>query len=354
MTSNFGVLILALLQGVAGTSPSGDTATPTPSTVIAVIVPSATNLPMVDALTRLRGEAASVGFEVRLVESRAGVEPVGQLDLVARELMPAAVVALVEKPDTEQPAGTPIGIPVRTIDVWFLDRTTGKTSIGHLSVDAEAGDRADLVLAVRVVDFIRARMFDSLVRTLALAKDRQRKVTTHATVGRRTVAVGLVGTGSFSGFSPAFLPFLEIGYGVRPWLRLTLGAGALGSEPRRVMVRTAGSATMDQTLGVASVYLMAPVWWRLGPYAQTGASLLYVAVHGEGDSGYLGHDRSAWSPGWFAAAGVLVTLSQHIVLQLSGGAMLLLHEPKVFIAGVEVARTGRPAWLCNTLLGVTF
>jgi hypothetical protein len=34
--------------------------------------------------------------------------------------------------------------------------------------------------------------------------------------------------------------------------------------------------------------------------------------------------------------------------------MVLLREPKVIIADVEVARTGRPAWLGNTSLGVTF
>ena len=350
MTSTLGALILALLHGGTGTTPSADASAAPPSTVIVVIVPSAANVPMVDALTRLRGEAASVGFEIRLVETPAGVEPLGQLDLVAREITPAAVVALVGKPDGERPAGSYI----QAIDVWFLDRTTGKTSVGHLSVDEDAGDRADLVLAVRVVDFIRARMFDSLVRTLALMRDRQHKVTAHATVGRRYLAAGLVGTGSFSGFSPALLPFLEVGYCVVPWLRLNLGAGAFGTEPRRVSVTTAGSATIDQTLGVASASVMAPVWWRLVPYVQTGVSLLYVAVHGDGESGYLGHDRVGWSPGWFAAAGLEVAFSPHIVLQVSGGAMLLLREPQVFIAGVEVAHTGRPAWLGNTSLGVTF
>jgi hypothetical protein len=90
------------------------------------------------------------------------------------------------------------------------------------------------------------------------------------------------------------------------------------------------------------------------PYVQTGASLLYVAVHGEGSSGYLGQDRSDFSPGWFAAAGVEVVFSPHIVVQASGGAMLLLREPQVFIDKVEAARTGRPAWLGKASLGVTF
>jgi hypothetical protein len=356
VTATGSVLILALLQGVTGPALSPESS-PTPSsTVIAVIVPSATDVAMMEALTRLRGEAASVGLEIRLVESPVGVgaaEPMGQIDRVARALMPAAVVALVGTTDVKQPAGMAVGPSIGAIDVWFLDRATGKTSVGHLSVDAEAGSRAELVLAVRVVDFIRARMFDSLVRT-QLDKDKRRPVATHTTVGRRHLGLGLIGTGSFSGFSPAFLPFLWAGYSVRPWLRLALGVGGWGRQPRPVTLATAGSATLDEALGVASVSLFWPPWWRFVPCVQTGVSLLHLVVHGEADSGYLGHDATGWSPGWFASAGIEVVLSRHIVLQLSGGAMLLLRAPKVFIADQQVARTGWPAWLGNALLGVTF
>ena len=349
MTSTLGPFILALLHGVAGTVPSTNLPAAPNSAVIAVLIPRVANNSMLDALTRLRGEAASVGFEIRLVERPGEMAPIGQLDVVAREIAPAAVVALVENPDGQRPADSPLG----AIDVWFLDRSTGKTSVGHLTVDLDAGDRAEVALAVRVVDFIRARMFDSLVRTQTVTKDKPQPAAAYANEGRRYVAAGFVGTGSFAGFSPALLPFLEAGYRIRPWLRLALGLGVFGTQPRRALP-SAGSATMDEILGVASVSVMAPPRWRLVPYVQSGASVFYVAVHGNASSGYLGHDRTAWSPGWFGAAGIAVILSAHVVLQASGGAMLLLREPKVVIAEVEIARTGRPAWLGNTLLGVTF
>jgi hypothetical protein len=350
VTATSGALFIAFLQGVTGLAPSADTSAASRSSVIAVIVPSAANVPMVDALTRLRGEAVSVGFEIRLVESSLGMEPLGQLEIVAREIKPAAVVALVGKPNEERPEGASI----EAIDVWFLDRTTGKTSIGHLSVDEEAGDRADLVLAVRVVDFIRARMFDSLVRNQALKREKRAPVAAFAPVGRRHLALGILGTGSFSGFSPAYLPYVEIGYGLRPWLRLNLGAGGLGTQPSKVSLPGAGSATVDEALGMVSVSFVAPTWWRLAPFMQTGPSLFHVAVHGEGASGYLGHDPSAWSPGWFVSGGIEVVFVPHVVLRMSGGALLLLIEPKVYIADHEVARTGRPTWLGSALLGVSF
>ena len=342
-----GALILALLHGVAGADPG--LASPPPSTVIAVILPSGPNASMLEALNRLRGEADSVGFELRLVESTANAETSVQLDSVARGLAPAAVVALVGKTGGEAIADSAID----SMDVWFLDRVTGKMSVGHLTVDEEAGKRADLVLAVRVVDFIRARMFDSLVRTLAVSRAKPRPVVTHELAGRSFVAAGVASTGSFSGFSAAFLPNLELGYAVKPWLRLNLGLVAFGTQPRRE-VATAGSVTINQTLAKASATFMARTWWRLMPFVEAGAVAYFVSTHGVGYSGNVGYDPSGWSPGGLAAAGLGLVLAPHFVLQLDGGGLVLLREPKVYIADGEVARTGRPAWLGNALLGVTF
>ena len=358
------VALLTLWQGVVGVAPPAEASATQPTTlpsassaspsstssVIAVIVPFATSLSMVDALTRLRGEAASVGFEIRLVETPTGNDPLAQLDRVARDLGPAAVVALVGSREASHPVGAAIG----TIDVWFLDRATGKTSVGHLSVAEDAGDRADLVLAVRVVDFIRARMFDSLVRTKTLTPERSSTVAVPRTSGRFFLALGMAGTGSFSGFSPAYLPQLHMGYGVRPWLRLTLAAAGLGTQPRALSVPFAGSASIEETLAAFSLSIFAPAWWRIVPWVQAGVSFIRVAIHGDGFSGYLGHDTSSWSPGCLASAGIEVVLSPHLVVQLSGGAMVLVKEPRVYIANVEVARTGRPAWLGSALVGVTF
>ena len=338
------------------------------STVIAVILPSAPNASMLEALNRLRGEADSVGFELRLVQAEPDTEPRAQLDSVARGLLPAAVVALVGKREANSapvdgaaaigaPGGpmetvAPFPAPIGSMDVWFLDRVTGQTSVGHLTVEEEAGPRADLVLAVRVVDFIRARMFDSLVRAQAEAKAKRAPPIAHALSGRRFVAVGVSSTGSFSGFGPAFLPALELGYAVRSWLRLSVAAAGLGSQPRQETA--AGRAAMEQTWVSLRMLLLARPRWRLQPFVQAGATAYFVAVRGVGYRGNVGYSPSGWSPGGQATAGVVVILSRHVALQLEGGALVLAREPKVFVADVEVARTGRPAWLGSAWLGASF
>jgi hypothetical protein len=359
----FGPLCLALLQGVSGTLPDVPASGPSLAGVIAVILPNAPNPSMLEALHRLRGEADSVGLELRLVEGLPESDPRAQLDRVARSLAPAAVVALVGETDgappppsalatPEAPATPKPGPAIASIDVWFLDRTTGGMSVGHLTVDQEAGARADLLLAVRVVDFIRARMFDSLVRAQAEAKARRVPPVTHELAGRRFVAAGIGGTGSFSGFDAAFLPMLELGHAVTSWLRLTASAAGFGSTPRQET--PAGRASMDQKLLKLGAMFLARPRWRLQGFAAAAATAYFLSVHGVGFGGNVGYHPSSWSPGAEASAGLCLVLSRHIALQLGGGALLLLREPKVYLADTQVARTGRPAWLAHALLGAVF
>jgi hypothetical protein len=332
--------MVALVHAASGALSPAPASTPVSSAIV-VVVPAAATAPLREALSRLRGEAESVGFAIHLVEAPAGVDPPGQLAQVAAIMSPASVVALVE------PAQGP---PLGAIDVWFLDRTSGKTSVGHLLVEDEAGDRAELVLAVRVVDFIRARMFDSLVRSSA--KKPSTPVPRHEAVGAHFVAVGIATTGSFSGLSASLMPSVQAGYGVRSWLHVIVGGAGFGTKPSRET--TAGSATVDEKLLVLGAKLRARTWWRFFPAATAGLSTLFMSVHGEGKPGYLGHEGSAWSPGLFASAGMGVVIASHVQLFISGGGTLLLRQPKVFINDVEVARTGRPAWLADALLGVSF
>jgi hypothetical protein len=334
-------LVLTLIRAASGLQPLDWPSTPPASTVIAVIVPDAAEPSMLDALSRLRGEADSVGFAIRLVESPVGADPLAQIGQVASGMSPAAVVALQERRQ---------GQPLAAIDVWFFDRATGKTSVGHLQVDNDAGDRAELALAVRVVDFIRARMFDSLVRSSA--KPAKPPVRNHEAVGAHYVALGVGATGSFSGFSSSLAPSIEAGFGVTPRLRLVASASGFGSKPR--VEGLAGSATIDQELLVLALSLRGRTWWRFFPLASAGVSALFLSVHGEGKPGYLGHDASTWSPGVFASAGAGAVIASHVQLHLTGGAMLLVRQPKIFINEVEVARTGRPTWIASLSLGVSF
>lgn len=341
-------LALTVVQGLTGTGPHPQPTNRPPSTVIAVIIPDAATSSMVDALNRLRGEATSVGFEIRLVEPLRGATPQAKLERVARDLSPAAVVALSSDGQAikDKPA-------IRAVDVWFLDRASGKISVGHLPVEQDAGDRAEQALAVGVVDFIRARMFDSLVQASVESKVERPRSAPPIPLRGYQVSAGLGAIGSFSGFSSALLPFVETSFALRPWLRLSLAAGGLGSQVRQ---RTAaGSVEIEQRLLKAGAMFVAPSLarrWYL--HAETGLAMMFVATRGEGSSGYAGQAPTGSSLGVYCLGGVLLALTSHVVLQSSLGTLWLFREQQVFIADDQVARTGRPTWLASAMLGVMF
>jgi hypothetical protein len=341
-------LALTVLQGLTGAGPHAQPTKGPPSTVIAVIVPDAATSSMVDALNRLRGEATSVGFEIRLVKPLPGATPQAKLERVARDLAPAAVVALSSSGQAveDKPA-------IRAVDVWFLDRASGKISVGHLPVEEDAGDRAEQALAVGVVDFIRARMFDSLVHASVESKGERPRSAPPIPLRSYQVSAGLGALGSFSGFSSTLLPFVEASLALRPWLRLSLAAGGFGTQVRQ---RTdAGSVKSEQRLLRAGVMFVAPALARrLHLNAETGLAMLFVATRGEGSSGYAGQAPNGSSLGVHCSGGVLLALTSHLVLQSSLGTLWLFREQQVFIANDRVARTGRPTWLASAMLGVMF
>jgi hypothetical protein len=333
------VLIVALVQAAsAAPVPNSSVAS---STEIAVLIPDAATPALREGLSRLRGEAESVGFSIRLLEATTEREPLGQMRQVAAELEPAAVVALVEPPK---------GTALAAIDVWLLDGTSGKQSVGHLLVENEAGDRAEQVLAVRVVDFIRARMFDSLVRSSE--KRKSPPVPPPDVAGKHFVAAGLTATGSFSGFAAAYLPELRIGYGVRPWLRVIAAAAGFGSKP--VLENKSGSATVDEKWLLLGADVRTPTWWRLFGVADLGVSALFVSFQSKANVGNIAHARSDREPGLFGALGAGVVLVPHLQLLLSCGGSVLYREPQAMINNVDVGRTGAPAWLASASLAASF
>jgi len=311
------------------------------ATAIAVLIPGAATPALRDGLSRLRGEAESVGFSIRLIEASTDSEPVGRMRQVAAELSPAAVVALVEPPK---------GNALAAIDVWFLDGASGKQSVGHLLVENDAGDRAEQVLAVRVVDFIRARMFDSLVRSSGKSKSPPSPAPNVS--GQHFVAAGLTATGSFAGFPTAYLPELRFGYGLRPWLRVVAAAAAFGSKP--LLENKAGSARVDEKWLLLAADLRTPSRWRLFGMANLGVSALFVSFHGKANVGNIVHAPSDWEPGLFGALGAGVVLTPHLQLLLCGGASVLYREPQVMINNSDVGRTGAPSWMASSVLAASF
>jgi len=345
-------LLATLLFTVAlppGTAQAG-AAPDSGGAVIAVAIPEGQNSAMQEALNRLRGEALSVGFEVRFIHSDTPLTPAVQLETLAPGPRTAAVVVFANTADT-----TPPEVPVHQLDVWFLDRSSGKTSVAHLHVSDEEMDRADVVLAVRAVDFIRARMFDTLANRLATAAPPPSPAPPQpapAARDRVSLAGGLAVLATSSGFSPALLPYIEAGYQLRSWVRATVGALGLGTRP--ALQAQEGTVRVDQSFVGVGLTFTHWHWWRFLPHAELGAGGYHVVAEGIANSGFHGQRMTAWSLGGRAALGVTASLSRHFFFDVTAGTLWLTPEPRLYSLNTLVASTGRPSWIGTALVGARF
>jgi hypothetical protein len=328
-------------------------APPLPSSpaVIAVVTPSMTNPAVTEALNRFRGEAASVGFKVIVVPGSDAATPVAQMDLVAHTTSAAATIAFVNGGDPH------------ALDVWFTDRLTGQTLVGHVSVQNESGDRASVVLAVTAVDFLRARMFDFLVaRPKSLADDAPLLVSPLVSPvaggsppSRRSsrfgFSIGIDALQSLQGLGTMVLPMLRGAYDISAWSSLRLSIGGLGTRSHvKVM---GGGAIVSEELAMAE-WAVLPGRARVRPVLAVGGGVHDVRAQGTAVAPYTTRTGSQVSLAVAFSAGLRATLNRRLALNAEAGSFLLFPEPQVSIAGLEGGRTGRPGLFATVTLEARF
>jgi hypothetical protein len=341
-------LALGLLGLLAADVPSDVAAVDNhTAALVAVALPANANRAIIEALNRLRGEATSVGFEVRFIDASTESMTLMQLDGLSRGLRPAAVVAFAG-PEPGQTSA-------RSLDVWFLDRATGSTSVAHLTADETdgTGDRADVIIAVRAVDFIRARMFDTLASRQAEPAKKPQEAISRVLPPRYYLAAGMGILADFSGFQPALAPQLEVGYRPAPWVRLS--AMALGFGTRPVGDMNQGQVSLDQRLVEAVLTLFGPTWHGLQPSVEVGGVEYVALVRGVAkQSTAIGQDVTASSPGAMVSVGVSVAIVPHLELILRSGTLWLENRPQIYGGDSYLGSVGRPTWLSSAGLGLSF
>jgi hypothetical protein len=315
-----------------------------PGPVIAVVVPLGADPAVIEALNRFRGEAASVGFEVTLVAGSVTATPIDQMESAAHAASAVATVAFVNGGDPH------------AFDVWFTDRLTGKTVSGHVSVDNEAGDRASVVLAVKAVDFLRARMFDFLAARPASLTDGPVESSSglssvvavapepppsEGRLGARRIglSLGILALRSLQGLGTMVVPVLRGAYDLTSWSSLRIILGGLGTRSRVEVM--GGSAAVAEDVGMAEWVVM-PGSARVRPTFSVGAGVHFVHAEGTAVAPYVARAKTRVVFAGSLSAGLCVILSRRLALAVEAGSFLLFPEPQVLIAGLEAGRTGRP------------
>src|SRR5262245_17371868 len=107
-----------------------------------------------EVLARLRGELTAAGFELVLLPAPEG-DPDKVSETTARELSPAAVILVLERPadDTEP----------RRIELWLSDRLSHRTFVQSLPIDPDDAGRGYRRLAVQSVELLKARLAELML-----------------------------------------------------------------------------------------------------------------------------------------------------------------------------------------------
>ncbi|HEY5285206.1 MAG TPA: hypothetical protein VIM14_20600 [Polyangia bacterium] len=346
MISALALGLLGLLQADVAEHAAvdrGETAAPT---VVVVALPANANRAILEALNRLRGEATSVGFEVRFVEPASESTPLDQLDSLALGLPSAAVVTLANPEAGARDA--------RSLDVWFKDRSSGKTAFAHLTADEydDGAGRGEVVLAVRAVDFIRARMFDTLVRRPdEHARPKPQPEPAH--VRRAYLSAGIGALGGWSGFLPSLAPQIEMGYRLAAWGRISASAFGFGTRPN--IDGSPGRVSLDPSFVGASLTLLGRSWRHLQPLVEVGGGECWIRLRGETNLASGARSDTLASPGALMALGLAVDILPYLGLELRAGTLWLQSQAKIYSTDVAyLGSVGRPAWFSSARLGTSF
>ena len=336
-----------VLTGLLQAGNAGNAAVPDSGVqaLVVVALPANSNRAIIEALNRLRGEATSVGFEVRLVDAATESVSLVELDGLSAGLRPAAVVAFARPEDSRQEP--------HSLDVWFLNRASGKTSVAHLTAGevGDVEDRADVIIAVRAVDFIRARMFDTLAgRPVAPAAAEPRQPMARQQSYFAAAGLGVLGSGS--GFSPSLAAQITLGYRPTAWLRIGVSAFGLGTAPERET--SVGQVSLDQRFVGANLNLLGREWRRLQPILELGAGEYWVLARGAATPPNVGRTITLSSPGATTSLGLALGVLPYLALEFRAGALWLQNQARIGVADTYLGSVGRPIWLGSACLVASF
>lgn len=323
-----------------------------PSTLVVVAVPDGADAAMVEALHRLRGEATAVGFEVRVVGAAGEAMTPGAVDKLWAEWHPAAVVTVV-RPRQQEPDG-------RALDLSFALHPGDQPSVAHVTVaDVVEPERADVILAVRAVDFIRARMFDALVdrRGQSIPAPAPPSPPPPARARGLHLAAGLVLLGGPSGFSPQLAPRLALGFRPLSWLQLSGTGLGFGLEAERSS--DSGKVSVDQRFLALEVSLLLPRVWRLEPVLSLSGGEVWARTRGEASvANIVGQSVTRSSPAGAATLGIALALGHGLSGELYAGTLWLQDRVNIEVttsnATVSLGTVGLPTVFGGVSLNADF
>jgi len=289
-----------------------------------------------DCLTRIRGELVAGGFEVSLVDAGPHTDPISVAAVMEQQQGAIATVALVGEPG--QPGA----------ELWILDRVGSAPEVRRVPASSEDREHLPEVLAIRTIEILRASALKLLVEsnrpTAALpvvAEPAPAPPSAPPRPGTFGLEAGVSLLDSVGGAGMAALPLVRFRARLGDWVFARLTVAGLGSRPR--VETTAGSASIDQSLGLAELGLALRPGRRLRPTFALGGGAFRFASEGVGSFPSRGLQAARFTGAVDAGVGLLATVTGAVSFALEVHGLVALPHPAVRFFDVEAATLAYPA-----------
>jgi hypothetical protein len=310
------------------------------------------------ALVRLRGELIAAGFDAEVLDLPLGADVRASLEKfpppASSTRSATALVAVVPSADPGN------------VELWVIDRVTGKTVIRRVSAPPGDPGRVAEVLAVRAVELLRASFLELAITPPAEMASPdgaepaapappmvERWATAPLEAQDWTWAIEAGGGTAAAVGGPwnAFLPVARVERALGRQVCIRLGFAGLGTAGH--VTAPNGSGDLYQTVVLAEALYRFRRGHRLEPLVSLGAGALWLSTDAHETSPYQPVGGTRWGAAVDLGVGLRIPLhGRRFEVGAEVHALLSQPFPTVQYFGQEIARAGRPTLLASlTLLG---
>jgi hypothetical protein len=292
------------------------------------------------ALVRVQGELTADGFQVVPIEAEPGASS-------------ASSLSQAESADGATAVGLFLNAEGTSAELWVVDKLTDKTVVRHLTTAGQSENALPEVLAVRVVELLRASLLELMVERKRVAvhsaprgaeRARQWAVLRLEARGARprwAVEAGIAAIWSPGQVEAAVESVVRGRFAVMDSWHVRASFIGLGTHPE--VSGVGGRAAIEQWNGLVETLFSPLNGAALQPTCSLGLGVFHTSVSGAASWPYQGLRDSQWALAADAGLGFAWRFASRLELSIEGHGLWTTPEPIVRFVTADGARIAHPA-----------
>ena len=290
------------------------------------------------ALVRVEGELAADGFEVVPIEAEPGASS-------------ASSMALAENGSGATTVGLFLNADGTNAELWVVDKLTDKTVVRHLATAEQSENALPEVLAVRVVELLRASLLELVVEQKRRATPARPRGAQRATewaarplqdpLSKWAVEAGVATLWSPTQVDPAFESVIRGRFAMTEQWHVRATFIGLGTHSE--VSGVGGSAAIAQAAGLVEALFSPFPNAALHPTGSLGLGVFHTSVNGVAAWPYQGLRDRQWAFAADAGLGLAWRFASRLELAVEGHGLLALPQPIVRFVTADGPHIAHPA-----------